>query len=253
MFDLVIGLRVKDADAAKGLIPLVEQVLGSQLEAQPMLKERLQHETIGDVDVLTLKLDGSMVPWDDLPLDDVTGEPGKYDSLIAKFKTMTIAFGLCVKGDYLLLSVGDTNAHIETLGAGKGLLARPELAKLKIVEGKKLSGVQYASPQAMQMTANQAVAPLLSLLSIVPQMLPATTDDMLRARIDDDRPARINSESRGDAHGVNVFAAGLQHAGVELDDQPDVRRLAATHAAGPCRRRSARLFGSAGQAEPEEL
>ena len=186
MFDMVIGLRVKDADAAKGVVPLVELMLNSQLEAQPEMKKRLKHETIGDTDVLTLKLDGSMVPWDTLPLDDATGEPGKYDSLIAKLKTMTIAIGLCVKGEYLLISVGDTNEHIATLGNGTGIIKKPEMAKLAAIDGKKLASVQYASAQAMQLGADQTIAPLQALLAAIPQMLPATTDDMLRRHLEDD-------------------------------------------------------------------
>lgn len=186
MFDMVIGLRVKDADAAKGIVPLAEVMLNSQLEAQPDLKKRLKHETVGDTDVLTLKLDGSMVPWDALPLDDATGEPGKYDSLIAKLKTLTIAISLCVKGEYLLLSVGDTNEHIATLANCTGIIKKPEMAKLAAVDGKKLASVQYGSAQAMQLNADQTVAPLMALLAAIPEMLPATTDDMLRRHIDAD-------------------------------------------------------------------
>ncbi|MCA9268702.1 MAG: hypothetical protein KDA41_09540, partial [Planctomycetales bacterium] len=47
MFDMVIGLRVKDAEAAQGLVGLVKIMATQQLAAQPDLAKRLTEETVG--------------------------------------------------------------------------------------------------------------------------------------------------------------------------------------------------------------
>lgn len=188
MPELVIGMRVKDAEAAKGLLPLVEAAVKPQLEKAPpefKMPERLQRETVGGVDLLTLKLDGAMVPWEEVPWDQF-GEPGKYDGLVAKLKTLTVAVSMGVKDDFLILSYAPDNQHFAEMGTAKPLSGRPEMAKLAAAEGKKLRGLTYVSADAVKASQQSAMAPIQAMVAAVPQMLPDDIDDMLRRQIEAD-------------------------------------------------------------------
>lgn len=184
--DMVIGMRVKDPDSAKGLVSLVKlQIEGQLAEMPPQLAKSFKEETIGDAKLITFKLDGGMVPWEEVPLDEL-GEPGKYDALIEKLKSMTLAISMGVKGNYLLISMGESNKHIAELGKGQGLAARGEFAKLAELNGKKLRSLSYVSKEASALTVESATAPALAMLAALPEALPDDIDDMLRKRIEGD-------------------------------------------------------------------
>ncbi len=183
---MVVGMRVKDPAAAQGLVSLVKlQIQGQLAEMPPQLAKSFEEETIGDAKLITFKLDGGMIPWEEVPLDEL-GEPGKYDALVEKLKSMTLAISMGVKGNYLLISMGDSNEHIAALGKGPGLAARPEFAKLAELNGKKLRSLNYVSKAAAALATESATAPALAMLSAIPTLLPADTDDMLRKRIEGD-------------------------------------------------------------------
>jgi hypothetical protein len=187
MFDMVIGMRVKNVDEAKGLVKMAEEGLKTALaEAEAEgFKGKLTREKVGGADMLVMKLDGSMVPWEEFPFDEI-GEPGKYDDLIAKLKEQTLVVSFGVKDDFLLISVGDTNDHIAAMGMGKGLTANKEFARLSIVEGKKLLALNYLSKSAAEQTMDANLGPFFTMLSMIPDILPAEVDDMLRRKIDAD-------------------------------------------------------------------
>ena len=183
---LVIGLRVKDKQAAQGLVSLVKLGLGPQL-AEAGLGDALVDEEVGGVKLVTLKLDGSMIPWEEFPADDISGEPGKYDPLIAKMKTMTLAVSMGIKDDFLLVSVGPTSELIGTLGEGNGLAARPEFDKLKEFDGRKLTSITYISEDGAKSNMDAAMAPLASLAGFIPLMLEdVDTDEATKKQIEAD-------------------------------------------------------------------
>ena len=182
---MVIGMRVKDAEAAAGLVSFIKLQLGPQL-AEAELEDRLVDEEVGGVKLSTLKLDGAMVPWDEMPLDEISGEPGKYDRLITRLRGMTLAISLGVKDNYLLLSVGPTSELIGTLGNGKGLGSREEFARLADLTGKKMRSITYVSKEGAELTTEASVAPLAAMANAIPLALPEDIDGMLKARIEAD-------------------------------------------------------------------
>lgn len=179
---MVIGMKMSDPDAAEGAISFVKLSLGPQLK-NAGFPAQLEEEKVGGVKLTTLKMNGGMIPWEEIPLDQISEEPGKYDGLVAKLKTMTLAISMGVKDDYLIVSMGPTNEHVAALGKGKTLAGRPEMAKLNELNGKKLCSLSYVSQEGAQLNLDAALAPFAAMIDAVPQFLPPDTEDMLRGRI----------------------------------------------------------------------
>ena len=180
---MIIGLRVQDPDAAKGLVSLVKLGLRPQL-AEVGLADRLVEEEVGGVKLVTLKLDGAMIPWEEFPADDISGEAGKYDPLIAKMKTMTVAFSLGVKDNFLLLSMGPTSELIGTLGDGDGLASREEFARLAELKGQKLRSISYVSEEGARLAMD--MSPIVSILNSIPYIAQTNEEPELREKLQED-------------------------------------------------------------------
>ena len=88
------------------------------LKQVPQLTGRLKRTKIGETDYLTLALDGSLVPWEQIPWQNLEDEPGEFDSLQKKLKSLTLNVTLGVRGEYLLASLGSSNDHLAKLGKG---------------------------------------------------------------------------------------------------------------------------------------
>jgi len=150
--DTVIGFRLSATEPAQPQLARLEQTLAALLaEYRPEWKERLSRQQIAGHEYLTMKLDGSLIPWDaippdpDLPLDD----------LRAKVSKMTLEISLGVRGEYLLLSLGDDSAHLARLGQGELLATRKELTPLQQHAQHRVAGVGYVSGEFVQ-KANSA-------------------------------------------------------------------------------------------------
>ena len=64
---MTLGFRIKDKDRAKRELDEVHSLLRNVLdEHQPELAAHLQREQIGGHEFLTLRLDGSMIPWEEI-------------------------------------------------------------------------------------------------------------------------------------------------------------------------------------------
>jgi hypothetical protein len=153
--ETVIGFRVSDPARArrqfarlKPLVPL--------LEAQvPELAGRVKTVKIGDDELISIDLDGSLVDWEALKEQaKAEAEGGEVDPKleaigdrfieILKTKKMNISFG--VLGDYLLVSVAARGKHLESLGEGKSLLDQPDLAgMIKRASQGKLVAASYTA------------------------------------------------------------------------------------------------------------
>jgi hypothetical protein len=101
---------------------------------------------VGDASFLTLTLDGSMVPWDELPLQAIEDKPGQFKPAIQKLKKAKVTIGLGIKDGYLLLSLGATLDPVKNFGTtGDKLASRPELKPLARFADKPLNGISYTS------------------------------------------------------------------------------------------------------------
>jgi len=147
--NLVVGFKISDPAPAKRQLKRLEVMAGLVLGQNPMFKDRLKRVKVGDDDFLTLALDGSLVPWDQLPFDKLEDNPGEFDKLKETLEKLTLVISLGVRDKYLLLSIGGTNAGVEKLGQGKPLSALPEFGRLKKFSAERLTGVSFASKSLM--------------------------------------------------------------------------------------------------------
>ncbi|MBW3599333.1 MAG: hypothetical protein KY475_18950 [Planctomycetes bacterium] len=143
---VVVGFKVTDADRAQRQLARLEEGLKSLLAQQTELGERLRREQVAGAEFLTWRLDGSLLPWDLVSKGDAKdADPRLRERLQAVLKTKKATVSLGVLGDYLLLSVGEDNQHLATLGQGPLLIDRPELAPLRDMGDRPVTGVVYVS------------------------------------------------------------------------------------------------------------
>jgi hypothetical protein len=143
--EFVIGFRTTKKGAATSQIKRLEDLLTHVAEQHPGLKGRVKRVTAGGADGLTLSLDGSMVPWDSIPFEEIEETKGEFKDLVAKLKTLTLSVSLAVKRDYLLVSIGPSSEGIGRFGNGPALATRSEFKPLSKVADKDLLGVGYIS------------------------------------------------------------------------------------------------------------
>ena len=167
--DFVIGFRISDKEPAMDQLARLEQLATGALGQNPAFEGRFARKQIAGGDFLTLELDGSLIPWDQIPRIDA--EPGFIDSLREKVTPMTLAIALGVKDDFLLLSIGDSTDHLEALGQAASLASRKELATLKQHAQKPITSVMYVSETFMT-KANSTSQQIDQFTGTVEQFLP---------------------------------------------------------------------------------
>src|SRR5262249_34948438 len=82
--DMVLGFKITDAKRVESQMKRLEKLWQDQAEQVPPLKGRLKRTKVAGDTFLTLTLDGEMVPWDQVPLQDFEDKPGQYDDLVKK-------------------------------------------------------------------------------------------------------------------------------------------------------------------------
>ncbi|MBI1916167.1 MAG: hypothetical protein HYS12_15750 [Planctomycetes bacterium] len=143
--NFVWGFRLEDTKRAKAQLGRLEKLLGDLVDQVPPLKGRFKTTEVGGNRFLTLTFDGKMVPWDDIPFNRIEKKAGEFDDLVKKLKELKLTIALGLRGEYLLLSVGESTAPVASLGGDKTLADRDELKPLAKYAEKKLTSVSYVS------------------------------------------------------------------------------------------------------------
>jgi hypothetical protein len=148
---MVFGFRIKDKERAKRELGEVHSLLRNLLdEEQPDLASHLQKDDIGGHEFLTLRLDGTMIPWDQAreeakDLDDEQFE--KLKTFISKHK-LVVALG--VTDEFVLLSIGESSDHLEKLGKGAVIADQPSIKRLEKHAGERLASIEFVSKAFME-------------------------------------------------------------------------------------------------------
>jgi hypothetical protein len=187
--DMVVGFKLSKPEAAREQLAQLEQAATALLEGHPQLKGRLKRSKIGDHEYLVLSLDGSLVPWDQLPLDQLKqaeAEPGQADKVIDRLKKMTLVVALGVRDRYLLAAIGSTTDCVARLGGPKRLVDRPEMKPLEKFADRRLTDISYLSkPLAERLANNQKqIDDLLKFLNTALPKAELTADQQARIRKD---------------------------------------------------------------------
>src|SRR5262249_7015945 len=65
--ETILGFKLSNTDRARAQLKRLEQFVRAVEEKSPRWKGRFKREKVGGADFLTLRLDGGMVPWEDIP------------------------------------------------------------------------------------------------------------------------------------------------------------------------------------------
>jgi hypothetical protein len=147
--DLVFGFKITDTSKADLQLLRLETLVNVvvQLLTINEFKDRFGRVRVGDTDFLELRLDGKLVPWEEMPFDDFEENPGDFEPLKKHLRTLKMTINIGVKDGYLLFSIGDTNEHLVSLGKGDLLVNRPEMRKIKEHLSKRVVGIGYTSKE----------------------------------------------------------------------------------------------------------
>lgn len=146
--ELIAGFRVEDKQRAQENLDKVMGLAMLAALSAPELKDCCKRTKVGGVEYVTIALNGEMIPWDQVPLDDVRAiemAKGDVDKLVETIKKLKLLIALGLREDYLLISVGDSTEALARLGTGKRLIERPELKPLAAYAGKRLASIGYVS------------------------------------------------------------------------------------------------------------
>jgi hypothetical protein len=147
--NVLIGFKLTRTDRAEAQLKRLEGLVNGLIANMPQLKPfqgRFQRTKVAGGDFLTLTLDGKMVPWKQIPFEQLEEKPGQYDPVVKKLSQLTVTISLGVRDNYLFLVIGESNAHVGRLGGqGQRLAQRPELKPLEKYADQRLTSISYVS------------------------------------------------------------------------------------------------------------
>lgn len=147
---LLKGMKISDPQVAMEQLDRLETMVEAALEQQPQIRSRLSREQIGGGDFLTLKLDGTLVPWSKLMEDaqDASNvDPELMQQLVDKLSGLEAVISVGVRQNYLLFSVGPDNAHLSELGQGELLYDRDEMTPIREAADQPITGISYVAQE----------------------------------------------------------------------------------------------------------
>ncbi len=141
----VIGFRIADGDGARLLLDSLEGVLryglGSVEQAAPVIR-RLKRSDFDDGQSLSLTVDASLIPAENVPPDQAE----LFEHAMDLLEGHKISLSIGIKGDLILLAFGEEASLVEEFGeGGSRLMDHSALSLLKEQPPEKLRAVGYQS------------------------------------------------------------------------------------------------------------
>ena len=180
----------------------------------------LERDQIGGHEFLSLRLDGSMLPWDKIreEADNLDDEQFvKLKSFVSKQK---LAVALGVTDEFVILSIGESTDQLEKMGKGAVLAEAPAIKRLQKHAEQRVVAVQYIS-KVLANSLGSANQTLEDLASAAEQALEKAevSEEQRKPIIDDIRGlnlARYMPEP-GDTAGV-MFLTDRGYEGFQYSD-----------------------------------
>ncbi len=173
---LVFGFKLNHRQRAVEQLAKLELILGILLQQKPKTQHALQRTKVAGHEYLVVTLNGQMIPWDQVPLEELKqqlDEPSQLDKLIAQLKKQKLVITIGLREDYLLLAFGPSTDAVAALGQGKRLVDRPEWKRLDPHAAQRITAIGYLGAAARQRLVT-AQLNLDGLVQQVEQVLPAT-------------------------------------------------------------------------------
>ena len=143
----VLGFHIKDAARAKRELDEVHSLIRNALDEHlPEIAAHLQRDQIAGHEFLTLRLDGSMVPWEKVREEAAEKiDEEQFNAIREAFTKQTLAVALGIVDDYVVFSVSDSTDHLEKLGQGATLADQPAIKRLEKHADQRVVAVSYVS------------------------------------------------------------------------------------------------------------
>jgi hypothetical protein len=169
---LVVGFRVADEAAAKAQMKRLEQAI-KDLPVPPdhPLHKIVIAKTIGSGRFITVQADGSMVPWDQIPVHSIEEKEGEFKPLFDHLRSQKLRIALGFDRGYVFFTLGDSFDFLEKLGNGATLASRAELKPLMAKATERLTSIGYVSKEFRESAAAGNMQSFSSLADIGKQAL----------------------------------------------------------------------------------
>ena len=143
----LFGFKVKDTAKATERLARLESLVNALIAERPLLNGHFQRTKIDGHEYLTLTLDGSMLPWDEVQktLKEAEDKNSDITKVVEHVKKQKLVIALGLRENYVLLSIGNSTKLLAQLGKGKTLIGRPEFRPLEKFADKRLTGISYLS------------------------------------------------------------------------------------------------------------
>jgi hypothetical protein len=144
--ETVFGFKLSQPKKVVAQLDRLEKLIEGVAGAQPMIKERVKRVKAAGGDFISVALDGTLIPWDNVPLGEIEENKGEFDNLIKQLKETKLTVSLGVKGNYLLLGFTSAVDDLARFGAGsKSLADRDEMKPLAKYSDKPIASIGYSS------------------------------------------------------------------------------------------------------------
>jgi hypothetical protein len=144
--ETVFGFKLSSPKKVIAQLDRLEKLLEHVAASQPMVKDRIKRVKAAGGDFITAALDGTLIPWDNVPIGEIEENKGEFDNLIKQLKETKLTVSIGVKGNYLLLGITPTVEDLARFaGKGKSLAERDEMKPLAKFADKPICVIGYAS------------------------------------------------------------------------------------------------------------
>ena len=118
----IAGFHITDKQQARQNLDVVAGFLALGSAMVPELNGRFSRKTVANNEYLVLSLDGKLIPWDKVPLDEMREheiEKGDTDKVVAKLKGLTLVLAMGLRDDYLIAATVESTERPGRAGDGK--------------------------------------------------------------------------------------------------------------------------------------
>ena len=167
--DLVWGFKTGKPDVATSQIKRIEVLLKLITQTNPAFADALKRQEIAGGEVVTLTIDGGLVPWGQVLQDQDGIDDGDLDKVRRKLQELDLVIAIGLIGDRVILSIGDSADHLGKLvvaGAEeKGLTSTKPFEPLREHRDERITGISYVS-EALARAAAPSAADLEQLAAL---------------------------------------------------------------------------------------
>lgn len=154
--DLVFGFKLRDTKNARAQLARLDELMRGLAMQFPPLAGRWSTAKIAGANFHTLRLDGSQVPWDQVPWQAFEERQGQFDGLRKKLAGLKLTVSVGLRGSFLLLSIAEGTEPLARLEQpGKLLADRKELAPLRRFADRRLTGIQFLTQEWQRVHAGE--------------------------------------------------------------------------------------------------